>query len=189
MADKAARFSQVIRHIGAEGLDRRGPAGSCRLFLGPGFRLGARWNRLVETVKTRKKREKTGKKWARYGLKRVKESGSPGSIFSVPFAATLTQCVVAASGRQNGPGNASFGGIIYNVFGCDSDADYGRMIDLCKVVILSRFVALSVSLTQKVSPLQMCKPCATAATRAGQQKCCRTPRRWRRTCWCAERRR
>ena len=26
-----------------------------RLFLGPGFRLGARWNRLVETVKTRKK--------------------------------------------------------------------------------------------------------------------------------------
>ena len=64
---------QVIRHIGAEGLDRRGPAGSCRLFLGPGFRLGACWNRLVETVKTRKKREKTGKKWARYGLKRVKE--------------------------------------------------------------------------------------------------------------------
>ena len=49
------------------------------LFLGPGFRLGARWNRLVETVKTRKKREKTEKKWARYGLKRVKESGSPGS--------------------------------------------------------------------------------------------------------------
>eukprot|EP01045_Picozoa_sp_COSAG04_P018935 COSAG04_NODE_1793_length_5565_cov_52.214782_4_plen_147_part_00 len=29
-------------------------------FLGSGFRLGARWNRLVETVKTRKKREKTG---------------------------------------------------------------------------------------------------------------------------------
>ena len=26
-----------------------------RLFLGPGFRLGARWNRLGETVKTRKK--------------------------------------------------------------------------------------------------------------------------------------
>ena len=42
-------------------------------FLGPGFRLGARWNRLVETVKTRKNREKTGGKWARYGLKRVKE--------------------------------------------------------------------------------------------------------------------
>ena len=67
------RTAQVIRHIGAQGLDRRGPAGSCRLFLGPGFRLAARWNRLVETVKTRKKREKTGKKWARYGLKRVKE--------------------------------------------------------------------------------------------------------------------
>ncbi len=43
----------------------------CRLFLGPGFRLGARWNRLVEPVKTRKKRGKTGKKWARYGLKGV----------------------------------------------------------------------------------------------------------------------
>ena len=66
---------QVIRPIGAEGLDRRGPAGSCRLFLGPGFRLGACWNRLVETVKTRKKRGKTGKKWARYSLKRVKEGG------------------------------------------------------------------------------------------------------------------
>ena len=37
---------QVIRHIGAEVLDRRGPAGSCRLFLGPpaGFRLGACWS-------------------------------------------------------------------------------------------------------------------------------------------------
>ena len=64
---------QVIRHIGAEGLGRRPPAGACRLFLGPGFRLGARWNRLVETVKTRKKREKTGKKWARYGLKNVNQ--------------------------------------------------------------------------------------------------------------------
>ena len=64
---------QVIRHIGAQGLDRRRPAGSCRLFVGPGFRLGARWNRLVETVKTRKKWGKTGKKWARYGLKRVKQ--------------------------------------------------------------------------------------------------------------------
>ena len=70
---RALVLDQVIRPIGAEGLDRRGPAGSCRLFLGPGFRLGARWNRLGETVKTRKKREKTGKKWARYGLKRVKE--------------------------------------------------------------------------------------------------------------------
>ena len=51
---------KVIRHIGAQGLDRKGPAGSCRPFLGPGFRLAARWNRLVETVKTRKKRGKTG---------------------------------------------------------------------------------------------------------------------------------
>ena len=69
---------QLIRAIGAEGLNRRGPAGSCRLFLGPGFRLGARWNRLVETVKTRKKREKTGKKWARYGLKRVNKERKGG---------------------------------------------------------------------------------------------------------------
>ena len=64
---------QVIPPIGAEGLDRRPPAGARRLFLGPGFRLGARWNRLVKTVKTRKKREKTGKKWARYGLKNVNQ--------------------------------------------------------------------------------------------------------------------
>ena len=41
------------------------------LSLGPGFRLGARWNRLA--VKTRKRREKTGGKWARYGLRSVKE--------------------------------------------------------------------------------------------------------------------
>ena len=37
---------QVIRLIGAEGLDRRGPAGSCRRFLGPEVRLAACWNRL-----------------------------------------------------------------------------------------------------------------------------------------------
>ena len=60
LAAKAKRAAQVIRHIGAQGLDRRGPAGSCRLFLGPGFRLGARWNRLGETVKTRKKRGGNG---------------------------------------------------------------------------------------------------------------------------------
>ena len=74
----AARRSQlpsleVIPPIGAEGLDRSGPAGSRRLFLGPGFQLGARWNRLGETVKTRKKREKTGGKWARYGLRSVNQ--------------------------------------------------------------------------------------------------------------------
>ena len=40
-------------------------------FLGPGLRLGARWNRLVETVNTRKKRANTGGKWARYGLRSV----------------------------------------------------------------------------------------------------------------------
>ena len=59
--------NQVIRPIGAEGLDRRGPAGSCRLFLGPGFRLAARWNRLVETVnaqKTGENGEKMGEVWS-----------------------------------------------------------------------------------------------------------------------------
>ena len=45
----------------------------CRLFLGPGFRLAARWNRLVKTGKTREKRGKTGEKWARYGLKNVNQ--------------------------------------------------------------------------------------------------------------------
>ena len=35
--------SQVIPPIGAEGLNRRPPAGACRLFLGPGFGLAARW--------------------------------------------------------------------------------------------------------------------------------------------------
>ena len=61
--------------VAADGIvDRAVP----RLFLRPGFRLGARWNRLGEAVKTRKQREQTGKKWARYGLKGVKESGSPG---------------------------------------------------------------------------------------------------------------
>ena len=33
---------QVIRLIAAEGLNRRPPAGACRLFLGTGFRLAAR---------------------------------------------------------------------------------------------------------------------------------------------------
>ena len=65
--------NKVIPPIGAEGLDRRGPPGSCRLFLGPGFRLAAHWNRLGEAVKMRKKLEKTGKKWARYGLRSVKD--------------------------------------------------------------------------------------------------------------------
>ena len=40
--DLAATNSQVIPPIGAEGLGRRPPVGACRLFLGPGFRLGAR---------------------------------------------------------------------------------------------------------------------------------------------------
>ena len=50
----------------------------CRLFLGPGFWLVARWNRLGEAVKTRKKRKKTGEKWARYGLKRVNKERKGG---------------------------------------------------------------------------------------------------------------
>ena len=33
-------------------------------------------------------------------------------------------------GKLNGIGNASYGGILYYGFGCDSDADYGRMIDM-----------------------------------------------------------
>ena len=70
---QAIMSGQVIPPIGAEGLNRRPPAGACRLFLGPWFRLADCWNRLVETVKARKKREKTGEKWARYGLKGVKE--------------------------------------------------------------------------------------------------------------------
>ena len=39
-------------------------------FFGPGFRLGACWNRLVETVKTRKKREKNGEKMGEIQPKR-----------------------------------------------------------------------------------------------------------------------
>ena len=62
---------------------------SCRPFLGPGLRLAARWNRLVETVKTRKKREKTGKKWARYGLKRVNKERT-GGINWVAIAARFS---------------------------------------------------------------------------------------------------
>lgn len=33
-------------------------------------------------------------------------------------------------GKLNGIGNASYGGIKYGPFGCDSDADYGRLIDM-----------------------------------------------------------
>ena len=54
-------------------------------FLGPGFRLGARWNRLGEAVKTRKKRGKTGQKWARYGLKRVNKEGTGGITWTLPI--------------------------------------------------------------------------------------------------------
>ena len=39
----AQHLLQVIPPIGAEGLNRRPPVGGCRLFLGPGFGLAARW--------------------------------------------------------------------------------------------------------------------------------------------------
>ena len=42
----------------------------CRLFLGPGFRLAARWNRLCEAVKIHKKREKNGGKMGEIRSKR-----------------------------------------------------------------------------------------------------------------------
>ena len=50
----------------------------CRLFLGPGSWLVARWNRLGEAVKTRERRGKTGKKWPRYGLRSVNKEGTGG---------------------------------------------------------------------------------------------------------------
>ncbi len=40
--------------------------------------LAARWNRLDKTVKTRKTREKAGRKWPRYGLTRVNKAGTGG---------------------------------------------------------------------------------------------------------------
>eukprot|EP01045_Picozoa_sp_COSAG04_P031996 COSAG04_NODE_6123_length_1403_cov_2.138037_1_plen_147_part_10 len=51
---------------------------SCRLFLGPGFQLGAPWNRLGQAVKTRKNREFSGKKWARYSLRSVNKEATGG---------------------------------------------------------------------------------------------------------------
>eukprot|EP01045_Picozoa_sp_COSAG04_P043126 COSAG04_NODE_13979_length_584_cov_12.529897_1_plen_80_part_10 len=51
--------------------------------LGPGLRLGARWNRLGEAMKTRQKREKTGEKWARHGLKRVNKGRDRGITCSI----------------------------------------------------------------------------------------------------------
>ena len=71
---------------------------SCRLYLGPGFRLGARWSLLGETVKTRKKREKTGKKWARYGLRSVNKEGTGGitccqTVSQIPSPVAMSTCV------------------------------------------------------------------------------------------------
>ena len=75
-ADAAGRSLELVFPVSRSWCEvtlRLGSWFPCRLFLGPGFRLGARWNRLVETVKTHKKRGKTGKKWARYGLRSVKD--------------------------------------------------------------------------------------------------------------------
>ena len=52
------------------------------------------WNPGVKTEKIAKKREKTGQKWARYGLKRVKESGSAG----IPPAAGQQRSLGVQSG-------------------------------------------------------------------------------------------
>ena len=64
------------------------------LFLGPGFRVGARWNRLVEAVKTRKQREKTGGKWATFwrwkGQRKKIRLPTLGSLaFLLPHLAVL----------------------------------------------------------------------------------------------------
>ena len=71
-------------------------------FLGPGFRLAARWNHLGKPLKTRKKRRKTGKKWPRDGLKTAdaanKQVGSwdpPGR--AVPAAAPASAGLPSAS--------------------------------------------------------------------------------------------
>ena len=47
----------------------------CRLFLGPGFRLAARWNRLGEPVKTRKKTRKNGEKMGKIRPKKCEGVG------------------------------------------------------------------------------------------------------------------
>ena len=51
---------QVRRRAESRRTKEFSPLGPVPPFLGPGFRLGACWNRLGEAVKTRKKREKTG---------------------------------------------------------------------------------------------------------------------------------
>ena len=47
----------------------------CRLFLGPGFWLVARWNRLGEAVKTRKNRETNGEEMGEIRSKRCEGVG------------------------------------------------------------------------------------------------------------------
>ena len=69
---------QVRRHAESRRTKEFSPLGPVPPFLGPGFRLGACWNRLGEAVKTRKKGGKTGGKWARYGLKRVNKERKGG---------------------------------------------------------------------------------------------------------------
>ena len=57
-------------------------------------------------MKTRKKRGKTGKKWARYGLKRVEESGSPGEAsmrgLSLEFRTNGASVLIASACGAHG---------------------------------------------------------------------------------------
>ncbi len=69
-------------------------------FLGPGFRLGARWNRLGEAVKTRKKRDFSGKKWARDGLRSVNKEGTAG---------------ITCQRRRRGGGSGDQPGLVHEV--------------------------------------------------------------------------
>ena len=49
--------------------------------------------RVGETVKTRKKREKTEKKWARYGLKRVNKERTGGINWGGTYSLLITMSV------------------------------------------------------------------------------------------------
>ena len=66
-------------------------------FLGPGCRLGARWNRLGETVKTRKKREKTGGKMGEIWSKKCEQGRDRRDHLSASAARTEYLCETARS--------------------------------------------------------------------------------------------
>ena len=96
------RPPRLFRTPGVSPTGKNGVWAPLPLSLGPGLRLAARWNRLVETVKTRKKRGGTGEKWARYGLKGAKESGSPGPVVVAPHKIELKKWVGGTAGRRRG---------------------------------------------------------------------------------------